>query len=146
MQHATHSQIPDIPDFPSFDLPDDFSLTSSPSLSDLPAIKPGPAALSLAPQSSMFRSPVKIARAIRGESEVRLLVEKAEGKPDTFLLEIATLQPYSTIKTPLLKRGSSKEPLGEVAAIKVFNKTVATKYPAEKLRSGRSVSIHQNLL
>lgn len=146
MHQATYPQIHDIPDFPNFDLTDDFSQTSSPSLPDLPTIKPGPAELSLAPQGSMFRSPVKIARAIRGESEVRLLVEKAEGKPDTFLLEIATLQPYSAIKTPLLKRGSSKEPLGESAAIKIFAKTVATKYPAEKLRSGRSVSIHQNLL
>lgn len=140
---ATHPQIPD---YPTFDLTDDFALFSAPSLPDLPQVKPGPAELVMTPPGAMSRSAVKIARAIRGDSEVRLLVEKSKGKADRFLLEVATFQPYTATKTPLVKRGGARRPLAESAAVEVFNETVATKYPAEKLRSGRIVPIHQNLL
>ena len=143
MHQAIHTQIPD---YPTFDLNDDFALSSSPSLPDLPQVKPGPAELAMTPQGALTRSAVKIARAIRGDSEVRLLVEKSKGKTDRFLLEVATFQPYTATKTPLVTRGGAKKPLAELAAVKAFNETVATKYPAEKLRSGRLVPIHQNLL
>lgn len=99
------------------------------------------------------RTPVKIARAIAGDTEIRLLKQTNPGavekqKP-VYILEHAVLSPYHAARTELTRtrKGSNEvAPLSEADALKKFDSAVAAKYPAVILRPGCSVQIHQILL
>lgn len=106
------------------------------------AIQPTTAAV-VPQEMSTTRQAVKIARAVSGASELRLLVEKCEGKVDQYILETAQLQPYAIDRTSL-KKGN--KPLTAKAAMAAFEKKIAVTYPAETLRNKLVVARHINLL
>lgn len=129
--------LPDLPPA-SFDFTaDDFSHSS------LPEAQPPAAPTELA---STVRRPIKIARAIAGTSEIRLLRQLTEGQSDTFILEHACLQPYKAQRVALVKTDAPHVPMSEEEAHEAYASAVKEAYPAEKLHNGREVAIHHELL
>lgn len=101
-------------------------------------------AFTITPVAQSF-SAVKIARAISGETEIRLLAELIDGKVANYVLERSTLIPQHSVKREVLLSKRKNEPLNESKAIVAFNAAVAKQYPAEKLRNGKEVAIHYSL-
>lgn len=99
------------------------------------------------------RTPIKIARAIAGDTEIRLLKQTTPGadakeKP-VFILEHAVLSRYHATRIELTRtrKGLNEvTPLSEADALKKFESAVTAKYPAVNLRADYSVQIHQILL
>jgi hypothetical protein len=85
------------------------------------------------------RSALKIARAITGETEVRLISVTRDGIHLHFALENAVLLPYSTQRSEL--SSPSKDD-----ALVAFQLAVEKKYPKAVLRSGKQVAIHHALM
>lgn len=90
------------------------------------------------------RQAIKIARAIAGDTELRLLQETSEGKKPIFILETAQLQSYAVKRTDLMK--TRKTPMTQLEALTAFQTAVDLTYPAETLRNGKCVAIHTILL
>lgn len=88
---------------------------------------------------------LKIARAITGESELRLLAER-EGEKIRFVVATSTLAPYKVEREVLVKSGKKKTPLNELQALEEFERRVALAYPPETLRNNKIVAIHLNLI
>jgi hypothetical protein len=88
---------------------------------------------------------LKIARAITGETELRLLAEKS-GAEVRFTLVSSTIAPYASTREALVKPGKKKTPMNEQQAIEEFERRVASAYPPETLRNGKIVAIHLNLI
>lgn len=88
---------------------------------------------------------LKIARAITGETELRLLAEKS-GAEMCFIIASSTIAPYATKREVLVKPGKKKTPMNEHQAIEEFERRVAAAYPPETLRNGKLVAIHLNLI
>lgn len=88
---------------------------------------------------------LKIARAISGETELRLLAE-ADNDSVRFVIAHATTAPYAVVREVLVKPGKKKTPLNEMQAIEEFERRVAAAYPPETLRNGKTVAIHLNLI
>lgn len=83
---------------------------------------------------------LRIARAITGETELRLFAETV-GKATTYIVRKSSIAPYKTVDTPL--KGKK---LTEPRAREAFEKLVAETYPAETLRNNKVVPIHLDLL
>lgn len=88
---------------------------------------------------------LKIARAKTGETELRLLAEQ-HGVETRFVIASSTLAPYAVKREVLVKSGKRKTPLNEQQAVEEFERRVALAYPLEKLRNGKTVAIHLNLI
>jgi hypothetical protein len=88
---------------------------------------------------------LKIARAKTGETELRLLVEQ-DGTETRFVIASSKLAPYVVKREVLVKSGKKKAPLNELQAVEEFERRVALAYPPEKLRIGKTVAIHLNLI
>lgn len=88
---------------------------------------------------------LKVARAKTGETELRLLVEQT-GAETRFVIASSTLAPYAVKREALVKPGRRKTPMNELQAIEEFERRVALAYPPEKLRNGKTVAIHLNLI
>lgn len=135
-----------IPDIPPFLFDDDHIGMSSVPPASSKAHRLGDECEAIASDTAQAtRVAIKIARAISGATEVRMVAEKRAGSPDQYLLETATLRPYKVSRTALFRAGPAKKPLTEKQAINVFERHIASAYPAEVLRNGKSVAIHQIL-
>jgi len=88
---------------------------------------------------------LKIARAKTGETELRLLAEQ-HGVETHFVIASSTPAPYAVKREVLVKSGKRKTPLNELQAVEEFERRVALAYPPEKLRNGKTVAIHLNLI
>lgn len=139
---STDASIPDLPpasfdyDATMFDSAVHDEPAPRKTITDYPAIAEGAAT----------RQAIKIARAVTGTSEIRLLRQTIADKADTFILETAVLQPYHAVRVNLTRHeGDRPIPLNLVDALIAFHEAVLAKYPAETLRNGRSISIHMNL-
>lgn len=88
---------------------------------------------------------LKIARAISGETELRLLAE-TDQDVIRYIIANANTAPYAVKREVLVKKGRSKAPLTEAQAVEEFERRVAIAYPPEMLRSGKTVAIYLNLL
>ncbi|MFC5550241.1 hypothetical protein [Massilia aerilata] len=87
---------------------------------------------------------VKLARAKTGESELRLLAEQ-DGDAIRYVLVKSTIAPYA-VKREVLVDAEKKIPLNYLQATEEFDRRVALAYPVEKLRNGKTVETHLNLL
>lgn len=96
-------------------------------------------------QTAMPCRALKIARAITGETELRLLAEQDGNGGVHFLLARSTIAPY-TVQREMLLRGRKKTPMNKQQALDAFEQRVALIYPAEKLRNEKLVPTHINLL
>ena len=92
-----------------------------------------------------FRA-MKIARAISGETELRLLEQHDGDKTVRYVIASSTIAPYAVKREVLVKPGKKKTPLNEQQAIEEFERRVALAYPPEKLRNNKTVAIHLNLI
>jgi len=92
-----------------------------------------------------LRKVMRIARATSGTTEIRLLRQSVANMADTFILEHAVMQPYQTTRVDLIIP-DTPQPMNEAEALEAFCAAVKAKYPAEKLRNGRIVPIHQDLI
>lgn len=90
------------------------------------------------------RTALKIARAISGATELRLLSQKCDDGAELFFIDSVTMAPYKP-NVSLLETGKQK-PMNKKQAHTEFDRRVAAQYPAETLRNGKSVAIHLNLL
>jgi hypothetical protein len=97
-------------------------------------------------KAEVKRQPIKIARATTGTTEIRLLRQTQEGSADTFILENSVLHPYHASRQELTVDEANPKPMDEQAALVAFAQAVAARYPAETLRNGVVVPIHQELL
>jgi hypothetical protein len=88
---------------------------------------------------------LKIARAKTGETELRLLAEQ-HGTETRFVIASSTLAPYAVKREVLVKPGKKKSPMNELQAVEEFERRIALAYPPEKLRNGKTVAIHLNLI
>jgi hypothetical protein len=86
------------------------------------------------------RVTLRIARAITGETELRLFAQKV-GDATTYIVRKSSIAPYKTVDTPL--KGKK---LTEPRAREVFEKLVGETYPAETLRNNKVVPTHLDLL
>lgn len=100
----------------------------------------------VAAAAPVTRTPIAIARAKTGATEMRLLRQSADGQDDVFLLETAVLQPYHAVRKELVTEGDSPKPMNQIEAISAYSKAVAERYPNEVLRSGKSIAIYEKLL
>lgn len=107
-------------------------------LSMVPAYSELPIAVEDAAEKAIRHS-LKIARAISGATEVRLLVEKCTGKNDVFILEEAELSPYNRKPTRLMR---GKKPMSSKLAHEAYDQKVLEMYPAEVLRNGKKIARH----
>ncbi|MCU6502031.1 hypothetical protein LPN04_29985 [Rugamonas sp. A1-17] len=140
---STDASFPDLPPA-SFDY--DATTFETP-IHDEPAPRGVVNHTTMLPEGPATRQAMKIARAIAGTSEIRLLREKVTGMVDTFILETAVMQPYHAVRAPLTQDdGETRTPLTEEDALNAFNEAVLAKYPAEKLFNGRQIPIHMNLM
>ena len=89
------------------------------------------------------RVALKIARAIDGRGEVRLLEETKPRAQTVYLIETALFHPFSVKRVVMHK--PVRTLMNKEEAHKAFDDAVAEKYPPEKLKNGRSVAIHQLL-
>ncbi len=96
------------------------------------------------PAPTGMRTALKIARAISGATELRLLSQKCDDGAVRFYIDSVTMAPYKP-NLSLLKTGKQK-PMSEKQAHAEFDRRVAAQYPAETLRNGKTVAIHLNLL
>lgn len=88
---------------------------------------------------------LKLARAKTGETELRLLAEQ-HGSETHFVIASSTIAPYAVKRDVLVKAGKKKTKLDELQAIEEFDRRVALAYPSEKLRNGKTVATHLNLI
>jgi hypothetical protein len=86
------------------------------------------------------RVTLRIARAITGETELRLFAQKVGGAT-TYIVRKSSIAPYKSVDTPL--KGKK---LTEPRAREVFEKLVGETYPAETLRNNKVVPTHLDLL
>lgn len=89
---------------------------------------------------------MKIARAISGETELRLLERQDGDQTVRYVIASSTIAPYTVKREVLVKPGKKKTPLNEQQAIAEFERRVALAYPPEKLRNNKTVAIHLNLI
>lgn len=101
-----------------------------------------PSKPSVTPQSFTL----KIARAISGATEIRLLAEQDGNGGVHFVVAKSTIAPYTVTREVLVKRGKNKTPLNKKQATEEFDRLVTVAYPPEKLRNEKLVAIHLNLL
>lgn len=64
----------------------------------------------------------------------------------SYVLVTATLAPYKEKREPLVTQGEAKTLMNYHEALQEFDRRVALAYPPEKLRHGRTVEIHINLI
>lgn len=135
--HNLQTSAVSLADIPFGLFPDDALAMSTPT----PAT---PVAISMAPALIHSRA-LKIARAISGETELRLL---AEGDNETarYVIASATTAPYAVVREVLVKPGKKKTPFNKTQAVEEFERRVAAAYPPETLRNGKTVAIHLNLI
>jgi hypothetical protein len=88
---------------------------------------------------------LKIARAISGETELRLLAE-LDGDAIRYVIAKSTTAPYAVKREVLVGAGELQTPLNYLQAVEEFDRRVAQAYPPEKLRNGKTVAIHLNLI
>jgi len=101
---------------------------------------PAPLETIAAPAAAAPRVTLRIARAITGETELRLFAQSV-GDATTYIVRKSSIAPYKTVDTPLKGRK-----LTEPRAREAFAKLVAETYPAETLRNNKVVPIHLDLL
>jgi len=144
MQSSQTFQSLTLADVPMGLFPDD---VSDAAVAALPATGTSPFA-DASPAKANGPAPsraLKIARAITGETELRLLAEKS-GAEVRFIIVSSTIAPYATKRETLVKPGKKKTPMNEQQAIEEFERRVASAYPPETLRNGKIVAIHLNLI
>lgn len=88
---------------------------------------------------------LRLVRAKSGETEMRLLALDDAGEV-SYVLVTATLAPYKEKREPLVTQGEAKTLMNYHEALQEFDRRVALAYPPEKLRHGRTVEIHINLI
>jgi hypothetical protein len=88
---------------------------------------------------------LKIARAKSGETELRLLAE-LDADAVRYVIAKSTTAPYAVKREVLVAAGELKIPLNYQQAVEEFERRVAVAYPSEKLRNGKTVAIHLNLI
>lgn len=101
---------------------------------------PAPLETIAAPAPAAPLVTLRIARAITGETELRLFAQKM-GDATTYIVRKSSIAPYKNVDTPL--KGKK---LTEARAREAFEKLVAESYPAETLRNNKVVPIHLDLL
>jgi hypothetical protein len=101
---------------------------------------PAPLETVAAPAPATPLVTLRIARAITGETELRLYAQKV-GDATTYIVRKSSIAPYKSVDTPL--KGKK---LTEPRAREAFEKLVAETYPAETLRNNKVVPIHLDLL
>lgn len=141
--HSLQSQGLTLADIPMGFFPDDAldaPVTTRPAPAPAPFADAAPAKAAGPAQSRA----VKLARAKTGESELRLLAEQ-DGDAIRYVLAKSTTAPYA-VKREVLVDAEKKTPLNYQQAIEEFDRRVALAYPAEKLRNGKTVEIHLNLI
>ena len=135
-----------------------------PSVDDLPPLGPPPSALddsfepdlvsglptlsgandaASAEPPVITTSAVRIVRALAGTSELRLLSERANAVHQRYMLETATIAPYSRDRSPLMSKRKSPEgemPMTMKEALRAFDAAVGKAYPPVKLQTGRELS------
>jgi hypothetical protein len=100
--------------------------------------------LASGPAPTGTRTALKIARAISGATELRLLSQKCDDGAELFFIDSVTMAPYKP-NVSLLET-SKQKPMNKKQAHTEFDRRVAAQYPAETLRNGKTVAIHLNLL
>jgi hypothetical protein len=107
-------------------------------------VAPEPAvAAPVAPESAPELKALRIARAITGETEMRLLARVVEGKATAYVVRSSTLHPYKH-DDKVLQKGEKL--MNEAQARATFDRLVAGKYPAVILGNKRVVPVHLDLL
>lgn len=89
---------------------------------------------------------IKISRAITGETEIRLILETVSDGAKRYAIETVNMTPYFTSRVPAKSPRKKAVAQTEAEAITAFQFVVKNAYPVIKLRKGKTVPIHTNLL